>query len=188
MIVYNNFEWDVRESAACLAKHGVSFKEASTVFADDGVEISEDPASGKLRAVGQSSRGRKLVVLHQRGARLRILGATLHTSRPAEVVAPPPAAAPPSAPEPAAREKPAVAEAAPPESRPSGAGWTAEAYGIYWEAYTAARTAARREGKSAREAQRLGREAGERAAFGRGQPSAGQPAASSGSASALELE
>ncbi|MEZ4309284.1 MAG: hypothetical protein R3F14_14705 [Polyangiaceae bacterium] len=55
----------------------------------------------------------------------------------------------------------------------SGEGWTAEAYGIYWDAYTAARKEARKQGKSQREAQRLGREAGELAAFGRVEGGAG---------------
>jgi uncharacterized DUF497 family protein len=159
MIVYGSFEWDVRQSAACVATHGVSFKEASTVFASDDVAISVDPASGRLRAIGASSRGRVLVVLHQRGARLRILGAELHTNRPAEALAPAVVEAPP-----------APAEAASPESCPSRNGWTAEAYGIYWEAYSEARQTARRQGKSHREAQRLGREAGERAMGGRMEP------------------
>ena len=153
MIVFGSFEWDVRQSAACLAAHGVSFKEASTVFASDDVAISVDPASGWLRAIGSSSRGRVLVVLHQRGARLRILGATPHTNGPVEALAPAPAA-----------------EAASPESSPPRTGWTAEAYGIYWDAYSAAREAARRQGKNHKEAQRLGREAGERAVGGRMEP------------------
>src|SRR5262245_16078838 len=108
MIVYGSFEWDVRQSAACLAAHGVSFKEASTVFASDDGAISVDPASGSLQAIGSSARGRVLVVLHQRGARLRILGATLHTNGPAEVLAAAPAA-----------------EAASAESNPPRTGWTA---------------------------------------------------------------
>lgn len=183
MIVYNNFEWDVREAQACLAAHGVSFKEASTVFAAEDVTISEDPASGRLRAIGLSSRGRMLVVLHQRGPRLRILGAELHTNRPAKVAAPEPAAPPPApepVPAPPSTVKPPAAEpeSAPSSSNgaPSGTGWTAEAYEIYWEAYSAARQAARKEGKSHREAQRLGRVAGERAVADRSGASSSQAA------------
>jgi uncharacterized DUF497 family protein len=212
MIVYNNFEWDVREAAACLARNGVTFKEASTVFAAESVDISTDPASGQLRAIGPSARGRMLVVLHQRGARLRILGVSLHKNRPVEVAAPeiaapeiaaPEIAAPPSAPAsrvikktaaspapaeptsaprvvtPATAETENGADAASPDSLPSGAGWTAEAYGIYWEAYSAARQAARKQGKNHREAQRLGRQAGERAVAARTGEGAKEPARSS---------
>jgi uncharacterized DUF497 family protein len=185
MIVYNNFEWDVREAAACLATHGVSFKEASTVFADADVAIAEDPASGHLRAVGKSARGRALVVLFQKGQqRTRILSATLPTSRPAArkaeaapASAPKPAAPPAAEPAPvsgsrlvASAVEPAAPEVVmePPTSsnRLPGAGWSAEVYGMYWDAYSAARKAARQQGKSMREAQRLGREAGERAVSG----------------------
>lgn len=193
MIVYKNFEWDVRESAASLAACGVSFKEASTVFTCGDVTIAEEPGSGRLRAIGRSERGRTLVVLHQRGARLRILGAALHVTRPDRDTAPEPTATEPAAMEPAAMEPaapapvamkssapaPVAMESAAPEAvpagpastpapaaRPAAAGWTAETYDIYWQAYSAARQAARREGKTPREAQRLGKEAGERAVLG----------------------
>lgn len=234
LLVYKDFEWDLREAAACLTAHGVSFREASTVFADENAIISEDPASDQLRAVGRSSRGRVLAVVHKRGRRIRILGAALHTNDAAEIAAPmhaaaslgalePVAAAPaeaemvattPAAAEPVAARRAAPerraakpvdmergAEAHAPPSRPSrtgwttkshGAaepsasstpvpttGWTAETYGIYWDAYSAARQAARREGKSPREAQRLGREAGERAMVGRVERSPKQPARAS---------
>jgi len=189
MIVYNNFEWDVREAAACLATRGVTFKEASTVLAGDDVAISEDPTSGDLRAIGLSSRGRMLVVLHRRGPRIRILGAALHTDRLDEVVAPEPVAteaivakvvapepvateaiaAKVVAPEPVATE--AIAEVATSDGTPPRSGWTTETYGVYWEAYSAARQAARQQGKSPGEAQRLGRKAGERAVLGRAAPS-----------------
>jgi uncharacterized DUF497 family protein len=162
LLVYNDFEWDLREAAACLTTHGVSFREASTVFADENVILSEDPASGRLRAVGRSFRGRMLVVLYHRGRRIQIFGATLHTDGAAEVVAAEPVAASPVAPQPVA-----------------ATGWTAETYGIYWDAYSAARQAARQEGKSPREAQRLGRQAGERAIVGRAGQSPKQPARSS---------
>ncbi len=75
MIVYQNFEWDLREAAANLASYGVSFKEAATVFAAENVAVTEDLDSDQLYARGPSSRGRTLIVLHTRGARIRILGA-----------------------------------------------------------------------------------------------------------------
>lgn len=234
LLVYKDFEWDLREAAACLTAHGVSFREASTVFADENVILLEDPASDQLRAVGRSSRGRVLAVVHKPGRRIRILGATLHTNDDAEVAAPEHAAASQAAPQtvaaaPAepemvaatpAEAKPVAARRAAPErraakpidmeagaeahapsSRPSRTawtakaqgtaepsapstrvpttGWTAETYGIYWDAYSAARQAARQEGKSLREAQRLGREAGERAMVGRVERSRKQSARAS---------
>ena len=36
------FEWDARKAASNLAKHGVSFEEAATVFDDDLARIFED--------------------------------------------------------------------------------------------------------------------------------------------------
>ncbi len=75
MIVYNNFEWDVREASACRVRHGVSFKEATTVLEGENVTITEDPASGQCRAVGPTSRGQVLVVVYKRGTRVRILDA-----------------------------------------------------------------------------------------------------------------
>ena len=33
-VLYGDFEWDDRKAWSNLAKHGVSFEEASTVFAD----------------------------------------------------------------------------------------------------------------------------------------------------------
>jgi uncharacterized DUF497 family protein len=171
LLVYQDFEWDLREAAASVASHGVSFREAATVFADDNVAISEDPAPGHLRALGLSSRGRMLAVVHKRGHRIRILGATLHPTHPAEVAPPELIAAPPVAAEPLAAGTEAAAETASLEGRSPGSGWTAETYGIYWDAYSAARQAARQQGKSAREAQRLGRQAGERAMAGRTEPS-----------------
>ncbi|MEZ4302200.1 MAG: BrnT family toxin, partial [Polyangiaceae bacterium] len=80
MIVYNNFEWDVRCAAASLAAQGVSFKEASTVFESGDVRVVTDPASGEHCAVGLSARGRMLAVhhVHVPGPRIRILSVALH--------------------------------------------------------------------------------------------------------------
>lgn len=215
LLVYKDFEWDLREAAAGPTTHGVSFREASTVFADENVIISEDPGSDQLRAVGVSSGGRMLVVLHRRGHRIRILGATLHTNDAIAVVArehaaetpakPATVAATPAAAEPVVAEPidmeagieahqpsrrpsktawpakaPGTAESSAPSPRvPATTGWTAETYGVYWDAYSSARQAARRDGKSPREAQRLGREAGERAMAGRAERSPKQSARAS---------
>ncbi len=38
-----NFEWDSRKAARNLAKHGVPFEEAATVFGDPLGRIADDP-------------------------------------------------------------------------------------------------------------------------------------------------
>ena len=59
------FEWDEDKAAANLRKHGVSFAEASTAFADDLSLTGNDPdhSRGEHRFVtfGVSSVGRLLV-------------------------------------------------------------------------------------------------------------------------------
>ena len=121
MIVYRNFDGDVRQATAGLAAYGVTFKEATTVFAAEDLTVTEDPASGILRAIGTSARGRKLAVLHQRGLRIRILGVELDGQTGTMTFASPPVVAPepaPAEPEPA----PAIALAPAPvevcESKP----------------------------------------------------------------------
>jgi len=74
------FEWDRRKATANLAKHGVSFEEALTVFADPLARIfdDEDHSIDERREIiiGHSIRGRLLVVCFtQRGEALRILTA-----------------------------------------------------------------------------------------------------------------
>jgi uncharacterized DUF497 family protein len=65
---------------ANLRKHGVSFDEAMTVFADEESITIPDPdhSEGEERflVVGSSSRGRILVVSHaERGENIRIISA-----------------------------------------------------------------------------------------------------------------
>ncbi|NQV72557.1 BrnT family toxin [bacterium] len=38
-----NFTWDQKKSQSNLAKHGVSFPEAHTAFADDNARLIADP-------------------------------------------------------------------------------------------------------------------------------------------------
>ena len=61
-----NFEWDDAKAAANVTKHGVSFEEAETVFADPLAGIAPDPdhSAGELReiAAGFSADGRLLLV------------------------------------------------------------------------------------------------------------------------------
>ena len=62
------FEWDPRKARANHAKHGVSFEEATTAFADEGGKVlpSPDHAIDEDRFVllGFSQRHRLLVVVH----------------------------------------------------------------------------------------------------------------------------
>ncbi|MDQ6799261.1 MAG: BrnT family toxin [Acidobacteriota bacterium] len=74
------FEWDPRKASGNLRKHGVSFDEAMTVFADwgsitiSGPDHSEEEE--RFIIVGVSSRGRILVVSHvERGENVRIISA-----------------------------------------------------------------------------------------------------------------
>ena len=60
------FEWDPKKAALNLARHGVSFQEATTVF-DDMLSVAvPDPdhsiEENRFIIVGQSHRGRLLIV------------------------------------------------------------------------------------------------------------------------------
>ena len=73
------FEWDPEKAASNLSKHGVSFAEAQTVFADTLSATTYDPRpfdEVRFVTIGQSSRGKTLVVAHtQRGHTIRIISA-----------------------------------------------------------------------------------------------------------------
>lgn len=74
------FEWDPRKASSNLRKHGVSFDEAMTVFADWESVTIPDPdhseAEERFTIVGVSSRGRILVVCHgERDENVRIISA-----------------------------------------------------------------------------------------------------------------
>lgn len=74
------FEWHVAKAAGNLAKHGVSFEEACSVFGDWGTltTIDTDHSVGETRYVtlGRSSAGRVLVVVHTESEeRIRVISA-----------------------------------------------------------------------------------------------------------------
>lgn len=74
------FEWDPRKGAANLAKHGVSFEEAASVFNDPLAYTFADPdhSVGEVRQLtfGVSNSGRLLAVIStERGDVLRIVSA-----------------------------------------------------------------------------------------------------------------
>ena len=74
------FEWDPAKAAENLAKHGVSFEEAATVFRDTLSATGPDPdhSVGEERFVtfGVSTSGRLLIVAHtEHGDTIRIISA-----------------------------------------------------------------------------------------------------------------
>jgi uncharacterized DUF497 family protein len=73
------FEWDAAKAAANLEKHGITFEEASTVFADELSLTYQDPDSAdetRYLVFGRSSAGRYLVVVHaERSGIIRIISA-----------------------------------------------------------------------------------------------------------------
>jgi uncharacterized DUF497 family protein len=81
-----DFEWDPDKATRNLAKHGVSFHEAATVFGDPLAITFFDPDHSededRFLTFGLSSAGRLLVVSHtDRGDRTRIISARRATRR-----------------------------------------------------------------------------------------------------------
>ena len=80
------FEWNPEKAAGNLAKHGVSFEEAATVFGDPLGRIVDDPrhSGGEPRHVllGQSERQRLLAVMFaERAEGIRLISARKATRR-----------------------------------------------------------------------------------------------------------
>ena len=65
------FTWDRRKETANVAKHGISFAEASTVFGDPLAGTIPDPdhsrAEMRFVTIGYSAMGRLIVVSHTEG-------------------------------------------------------------------------------------------------------------------------
>ncbi len=79
------FEWDEKKASENLTKHGVSFSEASTVYADPLSRTILDPlhseAEERFIVLGQSGLQHLLVVVHMyRGDIIRIISARRATS------------------------------------------------------------------------------------------------------------
>ncbi len=75
-----SFEWDKSKAKSNLAKHGVSFEDASTVFGDPLSLTIPDPAHSRTEnrsiVLGQSHQGKMLVVVHtERSNNVRIISA-----------------------------------------------------------------------------------------------------------------
>ena len=75
-----NFEWDSDKAASNLAKHNVSFHEASTVFGDPLSLTFPDPDhsadESRYITIGESTQRRLLIISHtDRVQRIRIISA-----------------------------------------------------------------------------------------------------------------
>lgn len=78
------FEWDPRKAANNVAKHGVSFDEAATVFADPLGRTVGDPRHSvgeeRLVLLSNSHRQRLLAVMFtERGETIRLISARTAT-------------------------------------------------------------------------------------------------------------
>lgn len=81
-----NFEWDPQKAERNQLKHGVSFREAASIFADPLSITYDDPVhSGnehRFITVGMSYKGRVLLAAHvDRRDRVRIISARQTTRR-----------------------------------------------------------------------------------------------------------
>src|SRR5262245_6437369 len=80
------FEWDPEKAAGNLAKHGIAFQEAASVFGDPLAVTYYDPDHSededRFITFGHSSQGRVLVVSHtDRDDRTRIISARQATRK-----------------------------------------------------------------------------------------------------------
>ena len=74
------FEWDSRKAKSNLAKHGVGFEEASTIFDDLSSLTIPDPehslSEERYVTMGRAFTGKLLVVVHtERGDNIRVISA-----------------------------------------------------------------------------------------------------------------
>ena len=80
------FEWDPKKAQQNIKKHDISFDEASTAFRDPLSVTIDDPlhsdSEERFVLIGQSVRGRLLVVVHtEKSDRIRIISARLATRK-----------------------------------------------------------------------------------------------------------
>jgi uncharacterized protein len=78
-VIEGDFEWDDAKARSNLEKHGVSFAEAATIFADPAaVYLDDGSGTDRMVVVGTSLRDRVLYVVHvERARRDRIISARL---------------------------------------------------------------------------------------------------------------
>ena len=80
-----HFEWDRSKADASRRKHRVTFDEAVSVFYDPFSATFSDPDTSRteqrLVTIGQSSRGRLLLVVHtEQDETIRVISARLATA------------------------------------------------------------------------------------------------------------
>lgn len=78
-----DFRWDETKARSNLVKHGVSFEEAATVFADPLALVVEDAVDAeRLLLIGKATTGRLLltVFIEQDDEKIRIISARRATS------------------------------------------------------------------------------------------------------------
>jgi uncharacterized protein len=80
------FEWDPDKAESNLAKHGVAFHEAATVFGNPLAvtyhDLDHSDDEERFITFGQSANGTYVSVVHaDRGKRMRIISARLMTRR-----------------------------------------------------------------------------------------------------------
>ncbi|MBN1606450.1 MAG: BrnT family toxin [Polyangiaceae bacterium] len=85
-VAFGDFEWDTDKALANVAKHGVTFEEAATIFLDIDYLLIRDAAHpDRFAAIGFSNLARLLFVVHcERGERVRIISARRATRRERE--------------------------------------------------------------------------------------------------------
>ena len=76
------FEWDTNKARTNILKHGISFEEASTLFADENSITIDDPAHSirekRTITMGLSVRKNLIVAVHtERQGVIRIISARL---------------------------------------------------------------------------------------------------------------
>ena len=81
-----SFEWDTKKAHSNEKKHGITFDEASTVFADPLSLTIHDPLHSKIEdrliIIGVSHKNRVLIVIHtERGDKIRIISARKATKK-----------------------------------------------------------------------------------------------------------
>ena len=80
------FEWDTRKARSNLAKHGVAFERATTIFGDPRSLTIPDPEHSRTEpcfiTMGKALGNKLLVVVHtERGDNIRIISARRANSR-----------------------------------------------------------------------------------------------------------
>jgi uncharacterized DUF497 family protein len=80
------FEWDDEKAKANLAKHGVAFEEAATIFSDPLSLTVDDPdhstTEDRFVTIGRSVADRVIVVIHtDRQDQVRLISARTATPR-----------------------------------------------------------------------------------------------------------